>query len=212
MKTLLLLLPLLMLQEKTWHCSKCDKDVPAAEVKVLLCKDPHNIVHVRDCSAMRHTVCRAEVTPILGIELKAESPNVTPDTRALFLASDGAAEGSLKGKSVPLTAGKDAHVYVLLGLSGNGADPLRAASARADYDARARTVRVILRTVAWAEPPQVGTADACWIGWRFPLGKLDAGDIKLVVFEEVANSQRPGTPVKSISTPTFVEEKTFSVK
>lgn len=208
MKTIALF-ALLILQDKTWHCPGCKKDVPASEVKLSLCQEPHDkIVHVRDCRAYRHT-CRAEVTPLIAKPIKAENPGVNSDKRALFIATD--ADAVLKGRP-GLEAGKTAHAYILLGGSGNGADPLRASRARVDYDAKAKTVRVVITTVTWKKSPDVGTADYCWVGWRFELGKLEAGDLKLVVFSEVEAADAPGMKPTSTSDPHFVEEKSFTVK
>ena len=203
MKTALLMTVLLpLLQDKGWNCPGCKKDVAASEVKLQLCREPHDMItHVQDCRSLRHT-CRAEVTPVIVAPIKAENPGVMLDKGALFVATD--ADAALKGKPA-LAAGKPAHLYVLLGASGNGADPLRAAHARADYDAKSRTVRVVITTVQWTDPPDVGTTDMCWVGWRFPLGKL-------VVFREVETALKPGAKPTSTSTPVFGEEKTFTVK
>jgi hypothetical protein len=209
MKNVLIAAVILFAQEKSWNCPGCKKDVPASEVKLQLCQEPHDkILHKKDCSSMRHT-CRAEVTPVIATPLKAENPGVTPDGGGLFIATDAAAV--LKGKP-GLEAGKAAHLYVLLGASGNGADPLRAAHARADFDGKTRTVRVVITTVQWEKGPDVGTTDMCWVGWRFPLGKLDAGDVKLVVFREVETAPRPGAKPTSTSTPQFEKEQVFAVK
>ncbi len=209
MKTIALF-ALLLVQDKTWNCPGCKKDVPASEVRLMLCQEPHDkIVHVRDCRAIRHTVCRAEVKPVIAAPIKAENPGVNADKRALFIATD--ADAVLKGKP-GLAAGKTAHAYILLGGSGSGADPLRASRARVDYDAKAKTVRVVITTVRWLKPPQVGTADYCWVGWRFELGKLEAGELKLVVFSEVETAEKPGAKATETSEPQFVEERSFTVK
>jgi hypothetical protein len=208
MKTLALF-ALLLVADPTWHCPGCKKNVPASEVKFGLCQEPHDkIVHVKDCRAFRHT-CKAEVKPVIAAPIKAENPGVNSEKAGIFVATD--AEAVLKGKP-GLEAGKTAHLYVLLGGSGSGADPLRASRARVDYDAKTKTVRVIITSVVWKHPPEVGTADYCYVGWRFELGKLEAGDVKVVVFNEVETAEKPGAKPTSTTEPDFTRDLTFSVK
>ncbi len=219
MKQLLLAAALILVQDPVWHCPVCKKDVPATEVKVMSCKEPHgDIIHVKACTVERHVVCRAEVQRQGPKPLKAEAcGQLDMNAAASYFAHEGDAmtrfEAVRDGKAAPeLKADADLFAVVILGPSGNGADPLRAAKVRFSWDADARTVHAVITRVEWEDPPQVGTADFTVVGFRANIGRVAAGDVTFVVWEETAKSAAPNAPVKETTKPKKTSEQTAQVK
>ncbi len=220
MKTLFLLGVLLPAQDPTWHCPTCKKDVPADEVKAAPCREPHgDIIHKKNCAVPRHTACRTEVERKGPAPLASEPcGDLGMNAAASFLA-DGD-EGLMKrfeaardGKTAAeLSAKEDLVAVAILGPSGNGADPLRAAKARFSWDAEKRIVHVVVTKVEWEKGPQVGTQDFTVIGFRAKVGRIAAGEVKLIVWEETAKSAAPNAPVKETTKPKKVAESAFTIK
>ncbi len=219
MKQLLLAALLLLVQDPVWHCPSCKKDVPAGEVKVMACMEPHgDIIHGRACDVERHTVCRAELQRQGPKPLKSEAcGDLEMDAAPSFLAHERDAmtrfAAARDGKAAPdLKADADVLAIVILGPSGSGADPLRAAKVRFSWDADARTVHAVVTRVEWENAPEVGTMDFTVVGFRANVGRVAAGDVKFVVWEETAKSAAPGAPVKETTKPKKTSEQTVKVK
>ncbi len=217
---MLLLLAFLLVQDPSFYCPSCKKDVPADEVKVMPCSEPHgDIIHKKNCSVLRHTKCRAEAEQKGPTRLTSEAcGNVDMNAAAAFLASGGKElmkrfEAARDAKPAAALSAKDDVVAVaILGPSGNGADPLRAATARFSWDAEKRIVHVVITKVEWEKGPDVGTQDFTVVGFSANVGKIAAGDVKFIVWEETAKSAGPKAPVKETTKPKKVAEHAFTVK
>jgi hypothetical protein len=192
-------------QAMSGRCGKCGKEVAAKDAKVMACADPHPMTHVQNCVKPRHVGCRGEIEPGAGEPAwkgLAAAPLEWDDDAfkgpAFFLSPEKEAKDRAKGGGA-IAADAEVYVYALLGWSGNGADPLRAATVDVGIDAKSKSVRVIVTYVAWEKRPDAGTADMKFVGFRSKLGKLAAGEWTLHVFERTASCPAPGKEPTKVS-------------
>lgn len=112
-----------------------------------------------------------------------------------------------------LRASEDAILHAHFGMSGNGADPLRALQMVATLDRGGRHVRVVITVMQYEEGdrPRVGTTDYVSVARTSPLGKLEPGEYQIEWLQAVQPIDEARRPTGQPSPPVRIGISTFRV-